>query len=402
MTNNLPQNQPPQQPLATKKKKKSAGVNLNMGIARAHELATQLIAMQLAAANLLALVISMLSIVAGTITYAAISKPGAWLFWSVAGVVGIILALLIEGMTLGALIRIRLANKQIRTIVLKMEKERDEAVASGKKKEGFFKFGARKRYATRVYRKSRRYSIPLAVVGATASATGGGLFYHQMLSSLGFYESIGISALFALIVTGTFVSSELYKDMQEEAVREGFRGGSLSEEALREETYRQTSQAVATEVGAYLTDQDAKNAIREAAAQLLSDVLSELNTKSADRVGRVTVTPESDTTTRQQPVAFLPQRAKHDTTAATRQLTGPVQSDNPARHDNPAAQRDTLETTRQATDNQARHDSPTGRSDTTGDSQPRHDRADDARRDPASTGKRAGRTARPRSDTIAC
>src|SRR5579885_1551329 len=218
-------NQPPTQqatPTRQTKKKKSSMGNLNMGIARAHEFTTQLVGIQLAAANLLALFLSMTSVVAGCVTYAIITQPAAWPFWIAAGVIGCGLALLIEGMTLGALIRIRLANKQIRTIVLQLEAERDQALAAGKI-VGRWKFWRRKRYATRNYRKSRRSSIPLAVIGASASATAGGLFYHQMLASLGWYESIGVSALFALIVTGTFVSSELYKDLQEEAVREGFR-----------------------------------------------------------------------------------------------------------------------------------------------------------------------------------
>ena len=295
--------------------------HLNMRIARAHELATQLVGIQLAAANLLALAISMASIVAGCVTYAVLNKPGAWPFWLAAGGIGCGLALLIEGMTLGALIRIRLANKQIRAIVLQLEAERDQALAAGKI-VGRWKFWRRKRYATRNYRKSRRSSIPLAVIGASASATAGGLFYHQMLASLGWYESIGVSALFALIVTGTFVSSELYKDLQEEAVREGFRGGSLSEEALREETYRQTNQAVAVEVSSYLTSQEAKTSITEAAKQVLGDVLSELRQRSVERTGRVPVVQGSDTTPASQPVTSVPRAAGDDTPDTTRQAQG--------------------------------------------------------------------------------
>ncbi|MGH2478624.1 MAG: hypothetical protein ACRDHW_03075, partial [Ktedonobacteraceae bacterium] len=225
--NNQIQNSPAQSSPIQEKAEKRKG-NLNMGIARAHELATQIVGIQLAAANLLAIGVSAASIVAGTITYAVINQPGAWLFWVAAGAIGIGLAILIEGMTLGALIRIRLANKQIRLIVERLETERESTAVvqpNGKtKKEGWFKFGGRKRYATRAYRKSRRYSAPLAFVGALASATAGGLFYHEVLASLGQYQSIGVSALFALIVTGTFVSSELFKDVQEEAVRESFKG----------------------------------------------------------------------------------------------------------------------------------------------------------------------------------
>ncbi len=356
---------PPSPPLAHGRRAgiKQAG-QFNLHIARAHELATQLVGIQLAAANLLALAISMASIVAGCVTYAVLNKPGAWPFWLAAGGIGCGLALLIEGMTLGALIRIRLANKQIRAIVLQLEAERDEALAAGKI-VGRWKFWRRKRYATRTYRKSRRSSIPLAVIGASASATAGGLFYHQMLASLGWYESIGVSALFALIVTGTFVSSELYKDLQEEAVREGFRGGSLSEEALREETYRQTNQAVAVEVSSYLTSQEAKTSITEAAKQVLGDVLSELRQRSVERTGRVPVVQESDTTGASQPVAFVPQEVGGDTPDTTRLAQGDTtarQATNAtatttARHDN---------ATSGATFPQGRHDSQWARHDRTG------------------------------------
>lgn len=341
-------------------------MNLNMGIARAHELATQLVGIQLAAANLLALFLSMISVVAGCVTYAILNKPGAWPFWIVAGVIGSILALLIEGMTLGALIRIRLANTQIRKIVQTLEKEREETIG---KKEGRFKFWRRKQDATRAYRKSRRSSIPLAIIGSGASATAGGLFYHQLLASIGTYESIGVSVLFALMVAGTFVSSELYKDMQEEAVREGFKGGSLSEEALREEAYRQTNQAVADEVTAYLSSQDAKDIIKQTAEQVLHDVVSELRKRSAERVGHVTVTPAGDTT-QQQLVALIPQSVGRDTTArsagsTTAQLAGNTTVT--TRHDSP----DIEPVMQQLVSNPVRHDSPLGGSDTTGVTQQR-------------------------------
>lgn len=288
---------------------KSQG-NLNMRIAHAHEIATQLVGMQLAVANLLAISVSATSIVAGCVTYAVVNQPGAWPFWIVAGVIGCGLAVLIEGMTLGALIRIRLANTQIRAIVLKLETQREAAITAGLKVKRFTSW-RRKRDATRAHRKSRSYSLPLAFIGASASATAGGLFYYQVLGSLGTYPSLVVSALFALIVTGTFVSSELFKDVQEEAVREGFRGGSLSEEALREETYRQTHQAVATEVTSYLASQNARDVIKKAASHLLDTVLVELRQRSAERVGlvtRVTDTtraPENDMTP-QQPAALLP------------------------------------------------------------------------------------------------
>src|SRR5260370_2716477 len=91
--------------------------NLNMGIARAHELATQIVGVQLAAANFLAITVSACSIVAGTVTYAVINQPGVWPIWIPAGAIGMGLAILIAGMTLVPLITIPSSTNQIPTVL---------------------------------------------------------------------------------------------------------------------------------------------------------------------------------------------------------------------------------------------------------------------------------------------
>src|SRR5512143_2782897 len=97
--------------------KKQLKLNFNMGIASIHEVTTQLIGMQLSGANILALAVSATSVVAGTVSIAVMFYPGAVPLWIIAGLLGAGLAVLIEGLTLGALIRLRLANQKIRTIV---------------------------------------------------------------------------------------------------------------------------------------------------------------------------------------------------------------------------------------------------------------------------------------------
>src|SRR5256885_6166692 len=107
-------------------RKNRSGLRLNLLIARSHQVATQLIGVQLSIANLLAIAVSAASVVAGTVTITMQHYPASLPLWIVAGVIGAGLALLIEGMTLGALIRIRLASKKIKVIDERMEAERDK------------------------------------------------------------------------------------------------------------------------------------------------------------------------------------------------------------------------------------------------------------------------------------
>src|SRR5258708_25979171 len=93
-------------------------IDVNLGIAKSHQLAGQLVGMQLSLANILALFVSAASLVAGASTLAVQQFPStsAWPIWVAAGGIGVGLALLIEGLTLSALIRLRVAGRAIRTL----------------------------------------------------------------------------------------------------------------------------------------------------------------------------------------------------------------------------------------------------------------------------------------------
>jgi hypothetical protein len=282
----------PQQTLPRKK----AGWNLNMAISQVHAVATQLVGIQLSSANLLAIAVSALSVVAGTVLLAVKQYPSAFLIWLFAGLIGIGLAFLIEGLTLGALIRIRLSNKAIKEIEDKIEPEREKEIRQVSRpapdadykrytqalktyrltiKEIDQDYKRRLRSATRLHRRTRKSSIPLAFGGALASACAGGLFYHAILSGLDPYQDYGLSALFALVVTGTFVSSELFKDIQEQAIREGFEG-QLAETAIEKETRRLLTDVVHEQVAAYVASPEAREDLKEDTRAMLKDVMGEV------------------------------------------------------------------------------------------------------------------------------
>lgn len=299
--------------------KKTRWGHLNMGIAKTHRLTTQLVGMQLSGANLLALMVSAASVVAGTVSLVAERYSENWPLLLSAGVIGLGLALLIEGLTLGSLIRIRLANRAIRVIEAHLEGELREALATlvvpdlthpnGRQALRRYRqmrrllqqeYRHKRQQATRLPRQQRRFSVPLATMGALCSAIAGGLFYHTILAGLGPVESLVLAILFPLVVTGTFVSSETHKEAQEEAIKEGFGGGALTETAMRAETKLTSALAVHAQVLAYLEKPEAEQAIEEGARHLLTDILAELRAFSRHVTRQVIITEEQGDDTRRQ------------------------------------------------------------------------------------------------------
>jgi len=327
-----------------------------MGIAKTHRIATQLVGIQLSGANLLALAVSAASIVAGTLTLAAQKYPFNWLLLLAAGVIGLGLALLIEGLTLGSLIRIRLANRTISQIEEQFDHEMSlvlatltipdpsqpdahRAIRQYRQTVRLVQHDARRkcRRASRLPRKQRRFSLPFATMGAIASAAAGGLFYHTILAGLGAIESIILAVLFPLVVTGTFLSSEIQKDAQEEAIKEGFAGGALTETAIREETKLQSALAVHQKVVAYLEKPEAEQAIEAGAKSLLDDILTELSETSRHFTRQSEIPEEPSDKSRPQSLVLSPQPRRYDSLTSTKRQDNQGGDRAPDDHDSPTS-----------------------------------------------------------------
>ncbi len=288
------QNQPATAPLQPVPRR--SRFSLNMGIASTYQIANQLIGMQISGGNVLAQVVSACSIVAGTVTFAVQSVPGAWPFWIVAGCVGFGLAYLIENLTLSSLMKIRISSKQIKEAEAAFAKERDEQLAKVERpkvqadlkayktarkvyrlaiKDIEQEFRRKRNNAIRELSSNRMMSLLIATGGALASAAGGGIFYHTVFAHLGLF-SFAISALLALVVTGTFVANELHKDMQEQAIREGFAGGNLFDAAMMEETKRLSTQIVHEGILNHLQGEEAQKELKGTSIALLRDIIRKL------------------------------------------------------------------------------------------------------------------------------
>ena len=88
--------------------------------------------------------------------------------------------------------------------------------------------------------------------------------------------SLALAGIFSLAVTGTFVSSEVFKDLQEYAIRENFVNGSLAEAAMRQETRVQSLWAVYGHMETYLQSPDVQQVIAEGGKLLVTSILEEL------------------------------------------------------------------------------------------------------------------------------
>jgi hypothetical protein len=218
--------------------------------------------------------VSAASVVAGTVPLTIQKYPGSWVLWIAAGIIGLGLAVLIEGMTLGGLIRIRLASASIRIAdnVIEDERGRIEWVNLSKQQCKIHERELKRKraYTTKRDRRMRTWSVPIVLVGSFASAVAGGMFYHVALAGLGTWESIGVATLFPLVVTCTFISSELFKDIQEDAIKEGYTGGGLAGAAMHEEMDRLALQSVFNGIQDHFSHPDAQQSLKEAALRLVN------------------------------------------------------------------------------------------------------------------------------------
>ena len=270
--------------------------NMNLGIAKSHQLAGQIVGMQLSIANVLALVVSAASVIAGATMLAVQQFPSGWPLWLAAAGIGTGLAILIEGLTLSALIRIRVAGREIRKREALLSEERDAHVKGlafpdpthadypvlKKHYHDVRKMIGRdyqraRWQQTRQARRDRRNSLLQATGGCIASMCGGGLFYHAILGGLGPIVSVLLSVVFTLAVTGTFISSEVFKDLQEQAIREAFANGNLAEGAMRQETRMQSLWAVYGQTRQFFQSPDALRVIAEGGELLVTSILEDLH-----------------------------------------------------------------------------------------------------------------------------
>jgi hypothetical protein len=314
---------------------------LSWVIATTHRSTSQTIGLIMSFASLIAIVLSVICAVAG-VTIIAYERYGNLALSAIAALATLILAVIIESISINSLKNIRLSNEAISLaeqahygqIVKQMEEQFEEDTQlfakidhqkltkeemEAMKRAAKLKHQARKefekkrhslmRQQTRDARRTRNASIPFAVVGVLFSASAGGLFWHTVLASLELWLNISIGTMFALVVSVTFVQSELLKRIKDDAIKESLQSGEMQSVMLKKQSEDMVLEMVVDSMNTVKQDpvtliemgqsikEELKTTIQSLTHQTTSRLVEDTGDSAGDKV------PQTVLVEKQKPVA---------------------------------------------------------------------------------------------------
>lgn len=200
---------------------------LNLTIAKTHELSNRVVGMQLTAGNFIAIALSATQM---TLGFIYLVHPVAWGYVLIA-VIGVALAVLIERLTLGGLIAVRISNENI----FALEEKHYEMLQEADRDETPRERQALDRRINKL-KSDRKASIPVSAVGMVLSTCIGDLFWHTIFEPLGNPWLIyPLSFSCAMVIGLTFVYSELYKTIMDGTLGEILQDTHLKSIAVQHE-----------------------------------------------------------------------------------------------------------------------------------------------------------------------
>ncbi len=180
----------------------------NMSIAKLHKFSRKFVGWITAVGPLVALAVSILTIVIGVIIYATKIWPASWPYWVGAGGIGILFSLLVERLTLTQAAKVRTIK----------EKKEDIETAYGKVDDLTQTALDHKALELDQAEKGNGGAWTLMLLGALVSTCAGTLFWHYLLQALPGWQGWAFSSLFSAIVSFTLVSSELHRHLDNEVI----------------------------------------------------------------------------------------------------------------------------------------------------------------------------------------
>ena len=178
----------------------------NMTIAKLHRQARKLVGLLAAVGVVIAYLLSFVTVIAGVNIYAYSIWGGNWVALGVSGIIGALLSVLVERLTLVQAAKVRVSNEKKALL--------DAAYAEIENPTAEVR--ARLKYEKK--RLSAGWAAALMVVGALVSTCAGTLFWHYLLSQMPVWQAWVFSTLFSGLVSFTLVESELHKGMQTEVI----------------------------------------------------------------------------------------------------------------------------------------------------------------------------------------
>src|SRR5258708_7857644 len=179
----------------------------NMSIAKLHKFSRKFVGWITAVGPVVALAVSILTIVIGVIIYAT-KIWSAWPYWVGAGGIGILFSLLVERLTLTQAAKVRTIK----------EKKEDIETAYGKVDDLTQTALDHKALELDQAEKGNGGAWTLMLLGALVSTCAGTLFGHYLLQGLPGWQGWAFSSLFSAIVSFTLVSSELHRHLDNEVI----------------------------------------------------------------------------------------------------------------------------------------------------------------------------------------
>jgi len=201
----------------------------NMSIARIHKFSRKFVGWITAVGPVVALAVSILTIVIGVIIYAT-KIWSAWPYWVAAGGIGILFSLLVERLTLTQAAKVRTIREKkdaIEAAYAKVERPTDTTLKN-------------KDQALEQAEKGNAGAWSLMLLGALVSTCAGTLFWHYILQALPFWQSWSFSTLFSAIVSFTLVSSELHRHLDNEVISSSIVADHFIDMAGREDARDKT------------------------------------------------------------------------------------------------------------------------------------------------------------------
>lgn len=310
---------------------------MNATIAFTHRTVSQIIGLEMSSANLLAVFLSVTCAVAGAFILAFNYYQSVFIP-IVAAFAMLILTVLIENITLSSLKSIRMANAEIQkqdddyyqSIHDQLNSQFTEKVqqlsnqqspqaltkAQVKDRQRAYKQEQYEQKAlikqkhdlvkqrTRRARRDRNASVPFAAVGICFSAVAGGLFWHQVLAGLDIRLNLAISTMFALAVSVTFILGELFKRVQDEAIKEAMGNNEMQQEMLKQQADDISMETMIETMHAVRIDPIAKQEMLEAMKTEFVKMIKMASEQSTKRLlnGSKTVSSEISQAVESDPI----------------------------------------------------------------------------------------------------
>jgi hypothetical protein len=196
----------------------------NIDVAKAHRNYQKLVGYLISKAAFLAIILNTIVVPCGLVTVALSFTQGLFALGIIA-VIGVLLAIVADGMTLSACARVRRGIVDTRKIeqdfacvenpTNTLLKIKDDRVARSK--------------------KMQTNNILFIAFFGVVSASAGDVFWHGLLSALPDWLAWTFSTIFAVLVTGTLIACEIYRTENSAIVGESIEGSHYLAQALRED-----------------------------------------------------------------------------------------------------------------------------------------------------------------------